>query len=141
MDDLEQLQIETSCQKLVHAFAIGVDKQDADMVAGLFLPKGRFVRKDLVLEGSNKIKELLLKLPESRVTRHICANTVVDVKDSNNASGVSYFTLFDGERVDQDAPLPLKLPLVVGEYHDTFQRTEHGWLIAERRSVAVFRRE
>jgi len=142
MDDVERAYIEAACQRLSMAFSILVDRNDAAGVAALFLPDGSFSRPDMVLASAAEIRAMLEGRSGGRVTRHVCANVLVDAKDSVHASGVTYFTLFTGERAgSEDGPLCMQLPLTVGEYHDLYKKTDDGWRIAERRAVAVFRRQ
>ncbi len=142
MDEIERAHIEAACQRLSFAFSVLVDRNDAEGVSSLFLPDGSFNRSDMSLDGADQIRAFLKNRSGTRITRHVCANILIDVEDESNASGITYFTLYEGERAgaDEDGPLAVRLPLTVGEYHDRYKKTEDGWRIAERRSVAVFRR-
>lgn len=151
MDLLERIDIERTCARLSTAFAVRVDHGDCKGVAELFAPDGRFARADMALEGPEEIRAFLERRPATRVTRHVCTNVLITVEDASRATGLTYFMLFDGDRdaagkggqsaapLDME-PLEMELPRTVGEYHDIFLKTPDGWRIAQRRSVAVFRR-
>lgn len=140
MDEMQRALIESQCEGLSIRFANYVDQGRAEDVANLFSDDGSFSRAGQALEGPDQLREFLAKRPSARVTRHVCTNIDVDLVSPTEATGVTYFLLFDGIReADSEAPLPLMSPATLGEYHDTFVLTQKGWRIKERRARAVFR--
>ncbi|WP_169711697.1 nuclear transport factor 2 family protein [Henriciella litoralis] len=141
MDEMQRALIEKQCEGLSIRFANYVDQGRAEDVANLFSDDGSFSRAGQVLDGPDQLRAFLEKRPSARVTRHICTNIEVNVVGPTEATGVTYFLLFDGSReADSEGPLPLMSPAALGEYHDTFVLTPEGWRIKERSARAVFRK-
>ncbi|MEM5517201.1 nuclear transport factor 2 family protein [Henriciella sp. AS95] len=140
MDEMQRALIEKQCERLSIRFANYVDQGRAEDVATLFSDDGSFSRAGQVLDGPDQLRAFLEKRPPERVTRHVCTNIDVNLVSPNEATGVTYFLLFEGSRAaDSEGPLPLMSPAALGEYHDTFVLTPQGWRIKERSAQAVFR--
>lgn len=137
----ECIAIEAACARLSIRFAQCVDHGDASGVAAVFTEDGVFSRAGHDVKGAGEIAAFAGRRMGSRVTRHVCTNIIVDVQSQTAASATTYFTLFEGERKDDTEPLPLQLPITVGEYLDQFALTDAGWRIAARKAIAIFRRE
>ena len=73
-------------------------------------------------------------------TRHFVTSTAFSVIEETHAKGVTYYTLYlyGG---DEDTPYPLEGPFVVGEYHEEFVATDHGWKIKRREARIIFRKQ
>lgn len=140
MDEMQRILIEKQCEALSIRFANYVDQGRAEDVANLFSGDGSFSRAGQVLDGPDQLRAFLEKRPSARVTRHVCTNIDVTLVSPTEATGVTYFLLFDGSREnDTEGPLPLMSPATLGEYHDNFVLTPEGWRIKKRRAQAVFR--
>lgn len=129
MTDDERFAIEWACTRLVHRYANLNDAGDWDAVAELYAPDGQMARPtapDQAIEGRAAILAAFRARPP-RTTRHVCANVVIDVADSDTASGESVMLLFTGP----GAP-------IVGMFHDTFVRSSGEWRFASRRGSVTF---
>ncbi len=125
----EELAIEHECARLVARYANLNDAAEWEEAAALFAEDGRFNRPtapDEWIEGRAAILESFLSRL-LRTTRHLCANVVITVVDTDEARGDSAMALF------------LANDLVkVGAYLDRFVRTPAGWRFAERRGHLTF---
>ncbi len=74
-------------------------------------------------------------------SRHVCSTFLCDVIDEDHATGVVYLTLFRSEGADDDGPVGMSGPSLVGEYRDDFVRTQNGWRISDRELIVSFVRE
>lgn len=138
--ELERLQIEHACQRLSIAFANYVDANRGEELVALFANGGTFERAGTALTAPDQLRDFLAQRPTTRTTRHVCTNILIEVVDDANATGITYFTLFDHNGAPQDPPLPMNLPAAMGEYQDRYVRTDDGWRIAQRTVHAVYRR-
>ncbi len=129
MADLDTIQTERDCTRLIIHYASLVDASDWDRVAALYVPEGRMSRPvapDDFVEGKDAILSAFMARPP-RKTRHICANILVDA-DGNSATANSNILLFT-----EQSSTPL-----VGSYADKMIRTESGWRFVERRGSLDF---
>lgn len=127
----ERRAIEADCAALVARYANLNDAAAWEEVAALFAQDGRMARPtapDDVIEGRAAILDAFASRPP-RVTRHVCANVVVDVESPTTARGESAVVLYTGA---DTAP-------VVGSFHDRYVLTDDGWRFAERRGSLTFR--
>ena len=129
MNDAARRAIEADCARLVNLYANLNDAADWAGVAALYAEDGVMTRPtapDVAIVGRAAIQAAFAARPP-RVTRHICANIVIDVEDATHARGESAMLLFTG------ATVPL-----VGSFHDRFVLTAAGWRFAERRGSIIF---
>jgi hypothetical protein len=70
----------------------------------------------------------------------VITNSVVDVLDAENATGLCYLSLYRKLEAAGPEPAPLEGPALIGVYHDTYRRTAQGWRIAHRSLSTTFRR-
>ncbi|WP_207481958.1 nuclear transport factor 2 family protein [Arenibaculum pallidiluteum] len=140
----ERLAIEWQCERLVRRFALLSDAGDADGLAALFTEDGVFARPtrpDQPVRGREAIRAAFAARPRDRLTRHFCANTVIDVLGPDRARGHSYVALYTGSAGTgaQGAAAPAADPVqLVGEYRDTFALVDGQWHIAERIGSVTF---
>jgi hypothetical protein len=130
------------CTKLTFDFARFVDAREIDRVE-LFTSDATFERKGETLRGQTEIRAAQNARLPGVTTRHVCANTYIDIVDEDHARGIVYFTIYHHDGPPNDVPvLPLKLesPQTVGKLYDEYVRTASGWRIARRESVPAFRR-
>ena len=121
--------IEWDCVRLVHHYANLNDAADWEAAASLFTDDGRLFRpsaSDQPITGRDAILAAFRARPP-RITRHICANVVIDVISTDCALGESAMLLFTGP----GAPL-------VGSFRDRFTHTAEGWRFAERQGALLF---
>lgn len=125
----ERRAVEADCARLIAAYANLIDAGDWAGVAALYADDGVMIRPtapDVAIAGRAAIFAALEGRPP-RVSRHICANVVVDVEGPDAARGESAMLLFTGTG-----------PPLVGSFHDRFVRTAEGWRFAQRRGAIVF---
>lgn len=130
MNEAERRAIEWECTRLVNLYALLNDAGRWDEVAALYAEDGLMTRPtapDAPIVGRDAILTAFKARPP-RVTRHVCANIVIDVESATAARGSSAMLLF----TSADGP-----PLV-GGFEDRFVLTEKGWRFAERRGTLTF---
>ena len=134
--------IEADCTRLINHYANLTDAHDWEAIVALYTEDGLMTRPtapDAPIVGRKALMEAFTARPP-RISRHVCANIVVDVESETEASAFSVILLFTGKEAD-DGGLPIKGeggPLV-GTYHDKFKKTDEGWRFAERRGALSFR--
>ena len=134
---LDRLVIVKECESLIARFAERNDARDADALAAMFVEDGSFARPtapDKPIRGREAIREQFRARPAGKMTRHICANTVVDIVSKTEASAVSYILLFTATLAD-GAALPVKADAkqLLGAYRDRIVRDTDGvWKFKER---------
>jgi hypothetical protein len=115
---------------LLHAYCRGVDSIDESILSSVFTT-------DCIVDygpgmggprqgAASILQGLLAGLPQFAATHHQISNVEIAFDDSDRATGVTYVTAwhhFDDGRPDA---------VLMGQYHDRFQRTDAGWRIAER---------
>lgn len=137
MNEIDRMLAERECERLVRLYCHYVDHGEASRVAELFTEDGAWHGPGAALEGIDALREALTarEARQTRVSRHVCGNLVIDVEDESHARGCTYLTLYgdDGGRGEDGRRVaPLEGPQMVGEYRDRFVRTRGGWRIAER---------
>ncbi len=115
---------------LLHAYCRGVDSIDDDTLSSIFTRDcvvdygpgmgGPRIGSETVVAG------LLVGLPQFAATHHQISNVEIELRSADQAFGITYVTAwhrFDDSRPDA---------VLMGQYHDRFERTAEGWRIAER---------
>lgn len=143
MDLSERLLVERECQRLVTLYCHYIDHGEAERVAELFSEDGRWVSPQVAMEGNGQIRKGFAQRQANRkrMSRHVCNNFHVDVKSPDRAEGCVYLTLYRYDGEAGRAVSPLEGPAMVGEYRDTFVRTDAGWRISNREIAVSFLRE
>jgi 3-phenylpropionate/cinnamic acid dioxygenase small subunit len=126
-----------ACKALSIAFANAVDRRDYDRVLSVLTEDAEFIRWDRSFSGRDVIKSMLHSRDESIQTRHICSNIEIDNLTDTTATGITYFTFFNGEGEHEEV-IPLAGPKFVGEYHDEFILIAGEWRIQKRKVRIVF---
>jgi hypothetical protein len=130
MDEGERRAIEWECTRLVNLYALLNDAGRWDEVAALYAEDGLMMRPtapDAPIQGRAAILAAFKARPP-RVTRHVCANIVIDIESATAARGSSAMLLFTSAEG----------PPLVGGFEDRFVLTEAGWRFAERRGTLTF---
>ena len=138
MDAQTELEIHHACLKLVTRYCHVIDHGEGSKVADLFTEDGVWDSRENTMTGKQGILEEFTAREDNkgRMSRHVCNNFLLDIESPTRATGCVYFTLY---RVDGDPARKwseLNGPDVVGEYRDTFVKTDEGWRI-ERRDVSA----
>src|SRR6266478_7752047 len=125
--------------RLVLEHAWRADNGRADTIHELYVDDGVLDLPPTPLRGRQAIQEWgrqLVETPPWRIIRHVCGNMRFVATGENTAEGTTVLTVF---MVSGPAPATT-LPFSVGEDHDRFVRTEHGWRLVSRRWVELFAR-
>ena len=144
MNEDERLLIELHCQRLQTVYAVAADHGDAQAFANCFAMDGEILLPGAPqVRGHEAIRNSLIQIGSLGVVfRHLITNSLVDVVDSNNATGLCYLLTFNSSAPASDGGTrPIEAPGTVGEYHDQFVKTQQGWRIQRRELKRVFRRE
>jgi hypothetical protein len=114
---------------------------DYDAVVALFVPDCTFGRADVFFHGHDGLRASLNSRPRDRMTRHVSANVVIDVADSDHAAGKAYCVVF-GHRgpLSEDGEAILGAPDSLILYSAEFLRTPAGWRIAKWHIGLSFRK-
>lgn len=134
--------IERVCSRLVLRSIRAFDERDWDGYARLFTPDGVFIRAtdpQAPLVGRAAIRAALAARPRTRLTRHLCTNIEIEVRDRDHAEGRCYLLLYGGDSSHPHSPegRPAEPEQRVGEYRDQYVRTREGWLIGQRAGTLV----
>lgn len=143
MNETEYTAIAHSCEQLMMRAVYLFDNKKWQAYAELFTPDGVLTQgsqPDKKLQGRSEIIKVLSKRPSSRLTRHICTNVIIDVLDYNNAKGKCYVVLYASDLSEPESAMgrPTNSPCRIGEYFDTYVRTDDGWRIVERSGTLLF---
>lgn len=142
LSNLERVEIELACQRLVYEYLRALDGGDYDAVADCFVVQGTLARPmqpDQPLEGREAIRASMKARPKTLVTRHLATNIMLDIESQDSASGVTALTMI-GCTPPEGSKIPYESggPLYFGEFRDRFVRCEGQWKFLERRgSIAV----
>lgn len=142
MDEVQRMQIERECNRLVTAYCHLVDHGEADQIADLFTEDGVWTSPEFTANGREQVRKAMAQRQANaaRMSRHVCNNLQVDVIDADRADGVVYLTLYRHDGKPGRRLSPLSGPVLVGEYRDSFARTDDGWKISRREIVVSFLR-
>ena len=136
LTDAGRALIEHACNRLVLESVAANDRQDFDAFAALFTPDGVLRRPaGDPLIGREAIVESYRDRPVDRITRHLCANVLIDVDSPESARGVTLVLLYSASataKADRHYGVPANSRRLLGEFEDVFRLTPEGWRIAER---------
>jgi hypothetical protein len=130
-----------ACERAVLRFTAAFDDSDLGGMLAEFAPHGAWRRLDgSLVQGHDGVRALMAALRPTVSFRHIVTNLRVAIVGADQATCVSYVTVYmhDGKR--GDGPAPLDPPVLVGRYHDELRRESGSWLIAARRVEVDFRK-
>lgn len=142
MTEDERRAIEADCERLIKRYVNLNDAQDWPAVAALYIQDARFARPSrpgVFVEGREVILDSFLARP-GRAQRHVIANVVVDVEDTDNARAFSVIVLYQGDPAAMgELPAMSANSPLVGTFTDKLVRTSEGWRFAERVGGLDFR--
>lgn len=143
MSELQRMADERACERLIVEYTHLVDFGNAPAIADLFTDDGVWRTDEFAMEGRDAIRAGFERRQgvTRRQSRHVCTNVVVTV-DGDTANGLCYLVNYrhDSESGVAELPAPADVPKYVGEYHDTFVRTDDGWRFADRHCTTTFLR-
>ncbi|HTQ99191.1 MAG TPA: nuclear transport factor 2 family protein [Candidatus Acidoferrum sp.] len=140
---MQRLLIEQACTRLMNEFAVFNDQGRFADLAELFIDDAVYARPimpDTLIQGHANIRAAFESRPKERVGRHLITNILIDVQAPDRAIGSCYALLFSGA-IDKPAEkfgLQAVPPQLVGEYHDEFVLTPHGWKFSQRKGRIIF---
>ncbi|GAA4351876.1 nuclear transport factor 2 family protein [Angustibacter luteus] len=124
---------ERACERLIIQFAHYLDHRRFTEVAALFAEDGVWLRHGEQLVGPQAIRSLLEQRSATQVERHVMTTVLVEQASPTECTAVSYVLIFRAHGPDPHGQLPK-----VGEFHDRFSLTPHGWRFAFRTSLPAF---
>lgn len=130
---------ELACARLLLRTGAFSDRHNIDGFLSLFAEDGVIDRIGQPFVGHDAIRAFMEGRPRDRVTRHLLSPPVIEVVGPNDATGKSYFSLYDGIEEPDGGVLPLKAPVLVGEYDQVYRRNDGEWRIALHKVSVVFR--
>ncbi len=133
-------EIEAACTQLSIAYARHIDFGAYDAFVDLFT-EDAILELGFKLDGRDAIRTSMSKRSSRLRSRHILTNIFIEVENAEQATGISYLTLYRhmGDESLQADPIEFQTPAAVGHYADEFRLTEQGWRIAHRRLAFAFR--
>ena len=142
MDDAARRTIQQDCEALSIAYARAVDFRDYDEFVNLFTEDGT-LETGVRLEGKQAIAASLKRRPDELRSRHVLTNIFVNVVNRDEATGISYLTLYRhvGPESLRSGPISFDGPFAIGHYQDVFVRMDDGWRFKSRVLHMAFRRD
>lgn len=143
MTPIERMLIEHECGKLQKLYGIYADQLEDERFADLFAPDASItVPEQPPFQGREKLRDGILQMRAlGLIYRHVMSNDVVNVIDENRAEGICYLMAFNSAaQPDASGGRPMEMATSIGEYHDTFRRTDKGWRFQSRVLKRVMRR-
>ena len=127
-------------ENLLYRYAERVDAGDFEAVAEMFA-HGKILGRNQEDEVGGYEEVLSLYQRSARIyeqtgtpcTRHVTTNVKIEVDEENSsATARAYFTVFQAL---EDFPLQ---PVMVGRYHDQFERIDGKWRFLARKMLPEF---
>jgi uncharacterized protein (TIGR02246 family) len=131
--DIDAMQAERECERLVYRYAWFVDSGEAAAIADLFVDDGTWAAGGgEAMRGRDGIRTGFeaRQAVARRQSRHVMTNVLIDVTGLDTATGRAYLVNFrhDSPTGVAEKPAPADVPKYVGEYHLTFRRVDGAWL-------------
>ncbi|MFF5565477.1 nuclear transport factor 2 family protein [Streptomyces sp. NPDC012623] len=138
-DPVERLLTERACERLIIEFVRRLDLGEPGTVAELFTPDGvwEWPGGDRRVTGRDALRDYFGSRPRDRLSRRVCTNILVTLDSPTTASATTYFATY---RVDgwTGGMVPVRPPVNVGHYEDTFRKEGERWLLATRTTFLAF---
>lgn len=140
MDRSQSLEIEQMCVRVLNRYAVAVGDWDFDAFVECFAEDGIWERPGSpTMVGRAAMRDYMVaNRPPDTVCRHVNGTAQINVIDDNNATGISYTTVYNFEN-HKGGIAPMKGPDYVVEYRDRFKKVGEDWLIARRNTSLIFR--
>ena len=140
----------TPLERAVHIVAIGqviarfydcLDGARHDELVGLMAADATWLRRGIVLQGRDRVREALRLRPVTVTTRQAVTNLVVDFPADDRAEATYYLTAFHHDaEATPTLPVPMDHPLHVARYVAKLSVHDETWLIQDIRGEPTFRR-
>lgn len=147
MTDEQAAVIITLCRNLVMRYAVAIDSQDFDDFVSLFTEDAEFQRPGApVLRGRREIHAFLTDLhrrrmagnPAGHLQRHLFTTTWIDPVSESEARGVCCALAYRDVDFTGAVPSPMRMPELLIEYRDVFQRRDGRWLMHRHGATHLF---
>ncbi len=140
MNPDEKRKIEQDLRDLLVAFNHHSDRREYEEAVLLLTPDASFVGAK-TWTGRDQLRIMFSERSATLIARHLITNTILTVKDNDNAEGISYyFAMIADPGPDPKFPLPLE-PFSMGEWHDVFVRMPDGWRIKRHEVRRMYMRK
>ena len=139
LDPVVRLLAERACERLLLDFVRRLDLGVPAEVAELFTEDGvwEWPAGGRRVQGRAELARYFGSRPADRLSRRLCTNVLVTVRNAEHAEGTSYFTTYRvGGWTGELQPPPA--PTQVGYYEDVFRRVDGRWLLASRTTFLAF---
>lgn len=125
----------SALSRLVIEIAWRIDHGRADTVHELFVEDGQMTLGRQTMRGRDQLQAWAAERSGlGRKTLHVCTNMRFVSTGAGRADGTTILTVYLS-----DGTIPATtVPFSVSEYHDTFVRTDAGWLFETRRIETAF---
>lgn len=139
--DAERAAIERACERLLIAYTIATDTNDAAGIYGAYAEHGTLENNRVSISGRKAIEDYFTKRVAERIrsgvtTRHVLTNILITVVDRDHARGTAYETMY---RYDLRSPQQVAslAPALLATVSTEFERTPQGWRFAKRGTVEI----
>lgn len=126
--------VSTDCAELVIDYAHYRDNFNANAFAELFTEDGVLVIGENRWEGRDAIRARIEALDNGTTIRHHMSSIRISPIDADHATGVSYVVIYSAPAGGNE----ITGPSLIGDYIDSYVRTEDGWKIAHRELKTTF---
>jgi len=140
MSAAEEWLIKAQIKELSDSYGIHRDNNDHDGYANTFAEDGELILYGNVSKGRDEIRARAANASDN-VRMHVLTSSLINVIDSENATGVHYITVFSAAKPEgfEDGDTVVSPNFrVMGKYHDKYVLTDEGWKFAERRIEPIF---
>jgi len=135
--ELNSIDAERACTKLILGFAYHLDHRHFAEVAALFTEDGTFDRPGMLAKGREEIAALWHGRPEAFITRHVCGPPFFTLISAEEVCATTYFMLYQAEHAGAGFPDQTRVA-AVAEYLDCFRREGGSWKFASRKVAVGF---
>lgn len=143
MNRKKEREIERDISKALSQYYCDVDQRNYERAAALYTEDAKWQSLGVLLNGREEILLALYEGLADGTIRHIKTNAVVHVMDENHAEARWTNTVYyraEKRIEDQEDPLSLEGPHRVQDFIAKFMRRDNQWLIYNRDSKLIFRR-
>ncbi|MFK4719302.1 hypothetical protein ABIE89_000402 [Bradyrhizobium niftali] len=137
MNDLERLLIEQACTRLINEYVRRIDTVDTTKGFELFTDDCKLIlnNRAKTFNGRNEYQHIAENQKDGQfagkyLQRHIVSGIIIDVKDSERASGACLVLLYRSRWDLAKGPSPVLAPEMF-HWFDDFVRTHEGWKISK----------
>ena len=139
---IDDLLVVAECQRLMTEYGLRLDTGRGASVADLFTEDGVYITPRAESRGRDQLRAFfaLRDDMDDRISHHVMTNPMITVHGPDLATSHSVAIEYRSDDGSEGALRSDTRPGVVGDYEDTFVRTEEGWRFKERRVLIDFQR-